>query len=303
MDFSNLKKSNGLSDIKKMQERAASEQSSGYERDARFWEPTVDKAGNGFATIRFLPAAKDDDAPYVKTFRHVFKIGARWFINECPTTLGKGHNCPVCEANSELWNSGIESDKDVARARKRGTQFIANIYVISDKANPENEGKVFLYKFGKKIFDKISQALNPEFEDEESCNPFNMWEGANFRLKIRNVEKQRNYDKSEFEGKSALSNDDDELERIWNSEYSLKEFTDPASFKSYDVLKKEFISVLNSAGNKPQDSHGSDNTDDTPFDVDEKPTIPMKKAEKKAEPKDEPKDDDFSDYASLMGED
>jgi hypothetical protein len=147
--------------------------------------------------------------------------------------------------NSELWNSGIESDKDLARTRKRKLNYISNILVVSDPANPQNEGKIFLYKYGKKIFDKIQEAMQPEFEDEDPINPFDFWGGANFKLKVRKVAGFINYDKSEFDSASPLLNgDDDELEALWKKQYSLTAFTDPSNFKSYDELKVKLNQVI-----------------------------------------------------------
>lgn len=226
----------------------------GGKDDNRFWQPTVDKSGNGMAVIRFLPApaADGDDAlPWVRVFNHGFQGPGGWFIDNCLTTTGG--KCPVCEHNNTLWNSGIEANKEIARKQKRKLTYIANILVVSDPSNPENEGQVKLYKFGKKIFDKISEAMNPEFADETPLNPFDMWEGANFKLKIRNVEGYRNYDKSEFADKSALyEGDDDKLEALWKKEFSLKEFTDAKNFKPYEQLKARLDKVLGFDGGAVQ---------------------------------------------------
>ena len=210
--------------------------------DERIWKPDVDKAGNGYAVIRFLPAPEGEDLPWVRVFDHGFQGPGGWFIENSLTTLGKKD--PVSEYNSMLWNSGIESNKDIVRKQKRRLNYYANILVVKDPTRPENEGKVFLYKFGKKIFDKINDAMNPPFEGDDPVNPFDLWEGADFRLKIRNVAGYRNYDASEFDSSSALNDDDAELERIWKSEYSLSEFTDPANFKSYDELQAKLNRVL-----------------------------------------------------------
>lgn len=214
-------------------------------KEDNFWKPEVDKAGNGYAVIRFLPQPSvdgDDALPWVKVFNHGFQGPGGWYIENSLTTLGQKD--PVSEYNSQLWNSGIEANKEVARKQKRRLSYIANIYVVEDSKNPQNEGKVFLYKFGKKIFDKINEAMNPAFEDEKPINPFDMWNGANFKLKIRKVEGYQNYDKSEFESPSALLDDDEQLEAIWKKEYSLKEFLAPENFKSYDELKARLDKVL-----------------------------------------------------------
>ena len=212
--------------------------------DDREWKPQVDKTGNGYAVIRFLPVKDGDDLPWVRYWDHGFQgPTGRWYIEKSLTSIGKDD--PVSEINSRLWNTGNESDKDTARARKRRLHYVSNILVVSDPANPENEGKVFLYKYGKKIFDKIMDLMQPQFQDETPVNPFDFWEGANFKLKIRNFEGYRNYDKSEFDGQSALFNgDEDQLREVYDKLYGLSEFTDPASYKSYDDLKRKLIEVL-----------------------------------------------------------
>jgi hypothetical protein len=243
--FSQLKSSRKSSlekltgELTKMQ--SGSQQSNGP--DERFWTPTVDKMGNGVAVIRFLPAPKDEDVPFVRIFSHGFKgPTGSWYIENSRTTIGESD--PVSDLNTKLWNSGIESDKDLARDQKRKLHFISNILVVKDPSNPENEGKVFLYKFGKKIFDKLNDLMNPAFDDEEPVNPFDFWEGANFRLKIRQVDGYRNYDKSDFDTSSSVSDDDSELENIWNLQYSLQEFVDPKNFKSYEELQNKLDRVL-----------------------------------------------------------
>ena len=223
---------------------------SGSRDDPRLWQPTVDKAGNGMAMIRFLPAPSvdgEDALPWVRVFSHGFQGPGGWYIENSLTTLNQKD--PVSEYNSTLWNSGIEANKEIARKQKRRLNYIANVYVVSDPSNPENEGQIRIYKFGKKIFDKITEAMNPEFADETPVNPFDMWEGANFKLKIRNVEGYRNYDKSEFAEKSALLDGDDaKLEALWKQEHSLKEFLDPKHFKPYDLLKARLDKVLGFEG-------------------------------------------------------
>jgi hypothetical protein len=216
--------------------------------DDRFWKPLVDKAGNGFAVIRFLPAPEGEDMPWVQTFSHSFQgpTTGLWYIENSLTTLNKKD--PVSEYNTLLWNTGSDADKEVARKQKRKLSYIANIYVVSDPANPDNDGKVFLFKFGKKIFDKLNDLMNPEFPDEEPRNPFDLWTGANFKLKIRKVEGYQNYDKSEFDKDSPVSGDEDHMERIWNSEYKLGEFLSESNFKSYDELKTKLNKVLGQNG-------------------------------------------------------
>jgi hypothetical protein len=193
--------------------------------------------------FRFLPAPDGEDLPWIRQFSHGFQGKGGWFIENCPTTIGQ--KCPVCEGNNELWNSGVESDKKIARDRKRKLAYISNILVISDPAAPQNEGKVFLYKYGKKIFEKIEEKMHPQFQDEEAVNPFDFWKGADFKLKVRKVDGYINYDKSEFAAPAPLfGGDDSELESLWKSEHSLKEFVSPSQYKAYEELKRKFDSVI-----------------------------------------------------------
>jgi hypothetical protein len=218
--------------------------------DDRFWKPDVDKAGNGYAVIRFLPEPSNEDVPFVRIWDHGFQGPGGWFIENSLTTLGQKD--PVSEYNSMLWNSGIDSNKDKVRKQKRRLSFISNIYVVKDPAHPENEGKVFLYKYGKKIFDKLNESMNPQFQDESPMNPFDLWEGADFKLKIRNVEGYRNYDKSEFDPSAPLLDDDAALEGIWKSENSLQEFVNPSNFKTYEELQAKLNRVLGLEGAAPK---------------------------------------------------
>jgi hypothetical protein len=211
--------------------------------DDRIWKPDVDKAGNGYAVIRFLPAPEGEDVPFVRVWDHGFQgPQGQWYIEKSLTTIGQKD--PVSEYNTMLWNSGIESNKDLVRKYKRRLSFYSNIYVVKDPTRPENEGKVFLFKYGKKIFEKLNDLMNPQFEDESPVNPFDLWGGANLKLKIRNVEGYRNYDKSEFEESAPLSSDDSLLETVWKSQYSLSDFVEPSNFKSYDELKSKLYRVL-----------------------------------------------------------
>ena len=210
--------------------------------DDNLWKPDVDKAGNGYAVIRFLPAPEGEDLPWVRMFNHGFQGPGGWYIENSLTTINKKD--PVSEHNSMLWNSGIESNKDLVRKQKRRLNYYSNIYIVKDPTRPENEGKVFLFKFGKKIFDKCNEAMNPQFEDEKPVNPFDFWEGANFKLKIRQVEGYRNYDKSEFDTSSTLLDNDEELEKVWKSQHSLSELVAPEQFKSYEELKTKLNRVL-----------------------------------------------------------
>jgi hypothetical protein len=249
--FANLKRNkSSFEKLTKAIEATSQPAEAGSKDDTRFWQPEVDKSGNGMAIIRFLPAPAvdgDDALPWVRVFSHGFQGPGGWLIDNCLTTLND--KCPVCEHNSTLWNSGIEANKEIVRKQKRKLNYVANILVVSDPKRPENEGQIKLFKFGKKIFDKISEAMNPEFDDEKPVNPFDFWEGANFKLKIRNVEGYRNYDKSEFESPEALfGGDDEKLEELWKKEFSLKEFTDKKNFKSYEQLKSRLDKVLGFEG-------------------------------------------------------
>ena len=245
MSFANLKRTRtDFSKLVAAAQTAGGEQQKKNYGDDRMWKPTVDKAGNGYAILRFLPASEGNDLPWVRYWDHGFKgPTGQWYIERSLTSIGQPD--PVGEMNSRLWNSGIEADKEVARQRKRRLHYVANVLVLSDPSNPENEGKVFLYQFGKKIFDKIMDQLQPEFPDEEPVDPFNFWEGADFVLKIRNVEGYRNYDKSEFRSPSALFDGDEaKLESVYNKMHDLSEFTDPKNYKTYEELKTKLANVL-----------------------------------------------------------
>ena len=245
MSFENLKRNRDQ--ISKLVQAAeavgGSTEKKNYD-DERIWKPTVDKAGNGYAVLRFLPAKEGEDLPWVRYWDHGFKgPTGQWYIENSLTSIGQPD--PVGELNSKLWNSGIESDKDRARTQKRRLHYVTNILVLSDPSAPQNEGKVFLYQFGKKIFDKIMDVMQPSFADETPVNPFDFWDGANFKLKIRNVEGYRNYDKSEFESPSALyESDESKLESVYNQLHPVSDFTDPKNYKSYDELKAKLMRVL-----------------------------------------------------------
>jgi hypothetical protein len=244
MSFENLKKQSKLGSLTDKLVKEVEKMSTGGSggADERFWKPEMDKTGVGSAVIRFLPAPDNEDLPWVKLYSHAFQGPGGWFIENSLTTLGQKD--PVSEHNRELWNSGSEKDKETVRKQKRKLSYYSNIYVVKDPAHPENEGKVFLFKFGKKIFDKILNAMQPEFEDEEPINPFDFWGGANFRLKIRKVEGYWNYDKSEFDSASALMDDDDALEALWKKEHSLSAIVAADQFKSYEDLEKRLKMVL-----------------------------------------------------------
>jgi len=250
-DFSSLKK-NRTKTLDKLNSQLEKISSKSYQdpNAGKFWKPTRDKAGNGFAVIRFLPAPQGEEMPFVRLWDHGFQgPTGLWYIENSLTTLNQDD--PVSEFNSKLWNSGVESDKDQARKQKRRLKYTANVYIVKDSGNPENEGKVFLYQFGKKIFDKLNDLMNPTFEDEDPVNPFDLWEGANFRLKIRQFEGYPNYDKSEFDPASPLSEDDAELERIWGEQHSLEEIVSEKNFKSYSELKTKLYRVLDLQNDEP----------------------------------------------------
>jgi hypothetical protein len=219
--------------------------SKSYEDD-RFWKLEADKAGNGTAVIRFLPRVEGDELPWVKIFSHGFKgPTGKWYIENSLTTLGQ--NDPVGELNTTLWNSGSDANKEIARTQKRRLHFISNVLIVSDPKHPENEGKVMLFKFGKKIFDKIMNKAKPTFEDEKPVNVFDLWEGANFKLRMRKVEGYPNYDESTFSDPAPVKPTDEEILKVVNAQYKLSEFIDPKNFKSYEELKAKLDSVLSGA--------------------------------------------------------
>ena len=243
MSLAALKKQNSLDSLLGAAQKESAPQEKKSYVDERLWKPVMDKSGNGYAVIRFLPAPEGEDMPWAKVWNHAFQgPTGQWYIENSLTTVGQ--NDPVSEYNSKLWNSGVESDKEIARKQKRKLQYYSNIYVVKDPANPQNEGKVFLYRYGKKIFDKIMEAMQPAFQDEDPVNPFDFWEGANFKLKLRKVDGYWNYDKSEFADPSALFDNDEEIEALWKTEYSLADFTAASNFKSYDELKTRLDAVL-----------------------------------------------------------
>ena len=269
MSLDTLKKSNSLDKILAAVEKESAPVEKQSYVDERLWKPELDKSGNGYAIIRFLPAPDGEEMPWVKLWNHAFQgPTGKWYIENSLTTLNQKD--PVSEYNSKLWNSGVESDKEIARKQKRKLQYYSNIYVVSDPKHPENEGKVFLFRYGKKIYEKVMEALQPQFEDETPVSPFDFWEGANFKLKIRKVDGYWNYDKSEFDSASKLNEDDSELDKIWKSEYSLKDFLAASNFKTYDELKNRLDDVLTGS----QSTSGSAENvelDDTPeVDVEDK---------------------------------
>jgi hypothetical protein len=267
---------------------------------------SVDKSNNGFAVIRFLPAPNGEDIPFVKVYSHAFQGPGGWLIDTCLTTVNQ--KCPVCEHNSGLWNNGTDAGKEVARKQKRKLTYVSNVYVVKDPANPENEGKVFLFKYGKKIFDKIMEAMQPEYEDETPINAFDFWQGANFKLKAKSVAGYRNYDSSEFASVGALLDDDDAMEAIWKKQYSLTEFVAPDQFKTYEELKKRLDSVLGAKSvrldeevdNEEEYSRGSARDLDDGLRSELNNLQPTRRA---AAPVEEDEDDDALSYFAKLAED
>ncbi len=250
VDFSKLKSQSGKNALEKLTQELSKMNQQYDSKDDRFWYPNVDKAGNGYAVIRFLPAPGDEKVPFVRMFEHGFKgPTGSWYIENSLTTIDKPD--PVSELNSKLWNMSNDDEspsRKQARAQKRKLNYICNVYIIEDQANPENKGKVFLFKFGKKIFDKINEALHPQFPGEVPMNAFDLWEGADFKLKIRNVDGYRNYDKSEFSAPAPLFDNDEKMEAIWKQEHSLQAFLDPSNFKTYEELQAKLNKVLDLNG-------------------------------------------------------
>mgnify|MGYP001161292666 FL=1 len=292
-----LRKSRGNFDTLLNQVEKMSTTTTESNDDGKEWKPTVDQAGNGYAVIRFLPPAKGEDQYWARLWTHGFQgPTGKWYIENSLTTLGKQD--PVSELNSELWNSGVESNKDIARKQKRRQSFYSNILVVKDPSNPDNEGNVFLYRYGKKIFDKIQDLLKPEFEDETPVNPFDFWEGRNFKLKIRQVEGFRNYDKSEFESAPSPVAADDEIEAIWAKQHSLAEIVDPSNFKSYEDLKSKLDMVLQGASKVPNASTVAAQTGDIEDDL-----FVNKNAETKVVSNGSDSDDDAMSYFAKLADD
>ena len=264
--FASLKK-NRSADLEKLNqsiEKINNPKNNFSREDERFWKAELDKSGSGYAVIRFLPSPENEDMPYVRVFNHGFQGPGGWYIENSLTTIGQKD--PLAEYNSTLWNSGIEANKEIARKQKRRLTYFSNIYVVEDKANPQNEGKVFLFRYGKKIFDMISSMANPEFEDETQVDVFNLWDGANFKLKIRKLEGYSNYDKSEFVTAAPLFEDDDKLEAVWKQQHSLEEFVNESNFKSFDELKSRLDVVLGKVETPAMSAPSSVEDTSAPFD-------------------------------------
>ena len=265
MSIEALKKQSNISSLIDEYNKQTTPETKSFD-DERFWKPELDKSGNGYAVIRFLPAPKGEDIPWQRMFSHSFQGPGGWYIENSLTTINK--NDPVGEVNRRLWNSGSEADKETARRQKRKLSYYTNIYVVTDTKHPEHEGKVHLYKFGKKIFDKVMEAMQPQFDDEEAINPFDLWKGANFKLKIRKVDGFWNYDKSEFDSVTPLLDSDGALEKVYDAEYPLKPFHEESNFKSYTELKEKMERVLGQeVDNRTAEQVAADiEADDIPFD-------------------------------------
>tara|TARA_B100000900_G_scaffold265477_1_gene226505 strand:- start:2600 stop:3490 length:891 start_codon:yes stop_codon:yes gene_type:complete len=295
MDFETLKTSR--SNFEKLTKAIESKldqndnQSKDKYTDERIWKPELDKTGNGYAVIRFLPAVSGEDMPWTRVWSHAFQGPGGWYIENSLTTLNQKD--PVSEENTRLWNTGVESDKEIARKRKRKLSYFANILVVSDPKNPQNEGQVKLFKFGKKIFDKIAEKMSPAFDDEKAINPFDFWEGANFKLKIRKVDGYWNYDKSEFEAVTKVADGDDAIKAIWEKQYALKPFLAPDNFKTYDELKEKLIRVI-SGTRKTETVENVDLPPQTNGSVKSKPV---------SAPSASDEDDDTLSYFSKLAED
>ncbi len=291
MSLDTLRRSNSLDKLlNAVKEDSAPQEKKSYV-DERLWKPELDQSGNGYAVIRFLPSPEGEELPWAKVWNHAFQgPTGQWYIENSLTTISQKD--PVSEYNSKLWNSGVESDKELARKQKRKLQYFSNILVVSDPKHPENEGKVMLFRYGKKIFDKMMEAMQPAFEDESPINPFDFWEGADFKLKIRKVDGFWNYDKSEFSSKSAISDDESKIESIWKSQYSLAEYTAPTNFKSYDELSTRFHQVISGT---TKVGNVSEEIDDEPI---AKPVVDTKPVESPVTSKEE--EDDTMDYFSKL---
>ena len=300
MSFAKLKKQSKLGSLTaKLVKEVEKMNNNGTSGDDRLWKLDVDKSGNGYAVIRFLPAPDGEDLPFVKLYSHAFQGSGGWYIENSLTTLGQKD--PVSEYNTQLWNNGTDSGKETARKQKRKLTYTSNIYVVKDPANPENEGKVFLFKYGKKIFDKLTAAMQPEFEDEEAIDPFDFWQGANFKLKAKNVAGYRNYDSSEFAAQSPLLDDDDALEALWKKELSLAEIVAADQFKSYDDLKRRLNYVLGNTAPR-QDAEVEDEVEIIERERAEQEVTAAADSTSRSVTTDEDEDDALSYFAKLAEE-
>lgn len=262
--LASMKKSR-QTDIEKLTREAEKMVKGNRQADDRYWYPTQDKAGNGSALIRFLPAPKGEDFPFVRYWTHSFKGKGGWYIERSLTSLGKDVKDPVGEYNSELWATDTEANKKIAKKQKRKLNYVAGVYIVNDPGNPENNGKVFLYRFGKKIFDMINTKMKPEFDGDAAINVFDFWDGANFKLRVYKTDASdgdkgfNNYDKSTFEEPSALFDNDDDIGAVWAKQYSLLAEVAPSKYKTYAELKREFLRAI---GQKDDVGSADDEGDD-----------------------------------------
>ena len=303
MSFAALKKNRSdFSRLAQELEKTNSPQQNSSNQDDRIWKPTIDKTGNSYAVIRFLPPCDGEELPWVRIFNHGFKGPGGWLIDNCPTTIGLP--CPVCESNTELWGTGSQDNQNLARDRKRKLKHMSNIYVIKDPGNPDNEGKVFLYSYGKKIFDKLNDLMRPQFEDETPVNPFDFWGGANFKLKYRTVDGYGNYDKSEFDSSAPLSDDDAKMENIYKQCHSLEEFVNPeTAFKTYDQLKDRLDKVLGvSMSHVTADTRDMHEQSDQQESMFQKPTFKESPAPEMKSSSNDDDDDSISYFEKLANE-
>lgn len=263
--------------------------------DDTMWKPELDKTGNGYAVVRFLPTPEGEEMPWVSYFDHGFQGPGGWYIEKSLTTINKQD--PVSEYNTELWNTGIEANKDIARKQKRRLHYVSNVYVVSDPKNPANEGKVFKYRFGKKIFEALKEAISPAFEDEKAINPFDLrGEGANFKIKIRKVDGYWNYDKSEFSDTAPLFDDENKLNGIYTQLHSLSGIIAPSEFKTYEELKEKLQRVLGSAGTTSTAESIAEDLDEVPWSNVNTDTVAAEPVISSAESTPQVEEDDAMDY-------
>lgn len=240
MNFKDFKKNKG--NFLETLNQKIKESNTTFEPDARYFQVTKDKAGNGVALVRFLPGK---DTPWVRYWSHSFEYNGGWYIENSRTSLKEDD--PVSEYNKLLWDSGKEEYKEFVSLKpgtKRKLNYVSNIYVIEDPANPENNGKVFLYQYGAKIYDKIKALMQPSIKTLPPVNPFNPFDGANLQIIIKKVAGYPNYDDTKFIQEGSKLGNDDEIEKIYNQQYDLEDILKESNFKPYEKLKARLIKVL-----------------------------------------------------------
>jgi gp32 DNA binding protein like len=293
--FANLKRQSQAGNLDKLAQKVKElDTSSGKDNTENYWKLEQDKAGNGHAVIRFLPAPPvdgDDALPWVKYFSHGFESNGGWYIENCPTTKGDGTPCPACQENTQLWATGVKANQDIVRNRKRKLNYVANIYIVNDPKHPENNGTVKLFRFGKSIFEMITEAMNPVMSDEKPFNPFDLWTGANLKLRIRRADNYPKYDKSTFDSPGPLTNDDEEMEKIYKSEHSLVKEVDDSKFKTYEQLKARVDKVLGTGSSTPRTT------------VEQAKALNPKPKKVEEDATDEVEDDDMAYFAKLADDD